>query len=237
MSAPQPSVNRRPSRGGTSTSSSRWPKNVALARISRSTTDVDDWSGIAASFSSRCNRHGEWMSSSGMAKIRRRGKVLIHRNSPAPAPSGRRPRTWSQWSIALSKGARCSGVHGSAAVVTSTSGNRAPARPISSAPWSPQPAGETIRGSTVLPAATRCLSSGSTTARASSGGASESRMMRMPASGSGSRWKCRRNGSSESSIIGRQPFAVIRGTRDPAAHSLRTGISWRTEGTSSSPAR
>ncbi len=230
MSAPQPWVNSRLSREGTATSSSRWPKKVALARISRSRTDVDDWSGIAASFSSRCSRHGEWMSSRGMAKTSRRGSVLSQRTRPAPAPSGRRPMTWSQCSIAWSSGARCSGVHGSMAVVTSTRGNRAQARPISRAPFSPRPAGETIRVSTIRPASARCFSSGSMTALASSVGASVSRMTRMPASGSGSRWKWRRNGSSESSIIGRQPFAVSRGTQDPATHSLRAGTSSKRQG-------
>jgi hypothetical protein len=46
-------------RAGTSTSSIVWTKNVALARISTSSSRDADWSGIFASASRRWIRSGE----------------------------------------------------------------------------------------------------------------------------------------------------------------------------------
>ena len=46
-------------RSGTSTSSTVWTKNVALARISTSSSREADWSGIFARASRRWMRSGE----------------------------------------------------------------------------------------------------------------------------------------------------------------------------------
>ena len=113
---------RRRRSGGTSTSSIRWPRKVALARISTSRNAEADWSGIAASFSRRWSRQGEWTSSTGTAKTSRQGSRPSHRPSRPTGPAGRRPTTWSQWSIASRSGSRWAAVQGSSAVVTRTSG-------------------------------------------------------------------------------------------------------------------
>ena len=80
-----PRTGRDPRSGGTSTSSIRWPKKVALARISMSRNDDADWSGIAASFSSRWSRQGEWTSRNGTAKTSRRGSDASQRDPLLPA--------------------------------------------------------------------------------------------------------------------------------------------------------
>ena len=84
-----PRTRSDPRSAGTSTSSIKSPRNVALARISTSRNDEADWSGILASFSSRCKRHGEWTSASGRAKTNRRG----HDDKPAEPrlPAAGRP--------------------------------------------------------------------------------------------------------------------------------------------------
>ena len=91
----RPAVLSRVLSGGTSTSSIRWPRKVALARISVSRNDDADWSGMAASFSSRWSRQGEWTSCSGRAKIRRRSRLRQQSswNSDRGKPGGRRPMT------------------------------------------------------------------------------------------------------------------------------------------------
>jgi hypothetical protein len=78
---------------GTSTSSIRWPKNVALAKTSTSRNEEADWKGIAASFSSRWSRQGEWMSWSGTAKISRRGSAPSQRRHRGQPSAGRQPMT------------------------------------------------------------------------------------------------------------------------------------------------
>ncbi|MGO9467697.1 MAG: hypothetical protein ACLQVF_26470 [Isosphaeraceae bacterium] len=100
-----------------------------MARISTSRNDDIDWSGILASFSSRCTRQGEWISASGRAKTKRRGHEVSHLSHARRGLAGRRPITWSQWSIASRRGARWALVIGSRAVVISTSGRLAPSRP------------------------------------------------------------------------------------------------------------
>ena len=85
----QPPDRTWPRSGGTATSSMRWPRNVALARISVSRNDEADWRGMAASFSSRWSRHGEWTSRTGTAKIRRWPRAQAIRSSfRGPNPAG-----------------------------------------------------------------------------------------------------------------------------------------------------
>lgn len=181
-----------------STSSIRWPKNVALARISRSTIAVDDCSGMAASFSSRCSRQGEWTSRSGTAKTARRGQVASHRASLCP---GLRPITWSQWSMASRSGLRWAAVIGSSALTTRTSGRCAPSRPIRIAWARGWPSIETTRVSTVRPSDSRASTAGPRIVEARSSGRSVSSRTRTPAPGIGSRRKWRRKGSSNSSLV------------------------------------
>ena len=71
-----------------------------------SRNDDADCSGMAASFSSRWSRHGEWTSRSGTAKIRRRQQPEPARSSSPRLAAGRRPMTWSHWSMASSSGSR-----------------------------------------------------------------------------------------------------------------------------------
>ena len=104
-----------------------------MARISTSTSDDLDWSGMAVSFSVRWSWQGEWTSTSGTAKTSRRGRLPTHRIALAREPAGRRPRTWSQRSIDCSKGSRCAGDQGSMAVVIRTRGIDVPSIAVSSA--------------------------------------------------------------------------------------------------------
>ena len=130
----------RPRRGraaGTSTSSIRWPRNVALARTSTSRKPTPTGAG-----SPRASRAGGAGRANGRrppgprrptARAARRASA---RRRPS-RPAGRRPTTWSQWSIASSSGSRCAAVQGSGASVTRTSGADGPAEPRSTAAGQP----------------------------------------------------------------------------------------------------
>jgi hypothetical protein len=141
-------------RGGTSTSSIRWPRKVALARISTSRKVEFDWKGIAASLSSRCNRQGEWMSATGTANTQRQGIPTNHRQARSRKADFLRPTTWSHRSIASSNGSRWPAVQDSRPVVTRTNGRVAPESPRSTTDASPSPGkGVTITASVPRPRA------------------------------------------------------------------------------------
>jgi hypothetical protein len=78
------------------TSSMSWPKKVALARISTSRNAEIDWSGIAANFSTRWARIGEWTSRTGTANTSRQARLSNRRSTRAGRLARRRPTTWSQ---------------------------------------------------------------------------------------------------------------------------------------------
>jgi len=67
-----------------------------LAKISTSRNEDVDCKGIAASFSRRWSRQGEWISSNGTPKISRRGSIASQRRDDSQPRAGRRPTTWSQ---------------------------------------------------------------------------------------------------------------------------------------------
>ena len=81
---------------GTGTSSIRWPKNVALARISTSTNREADCRGIAASFSPGGAGKGSGRPRPGPRTAIARAAPPATEPAGAAGESGRRPRAWSQ---------------------------------------------------------------------------------------------------------------------------------------------
>ncbi len=162
------------------------------------------------------------MSASGRAKTRRRGHEVSHLTHACRELAGRRPITWSQWSIASRRGARWALVIGSRAVVISTSGRLAPSRPHLRARLMSRAYG-TTRHSTGRPRARTRSIKGATTARAASGAESVSWMTRIPALESGSRWKCRSKGSWLASLVVIPTPGAIGWTES----IKRTGACWQ----------
>ncbi len=133
--------------GGTSTSSITWVKKVALARISTSRNCELDCGTIVSSALRRCIRYGEKTSRTGTANSNRHGKTDPHRRIRPRKPRGRRPMTWSRWSIALSRGSRWAAVQSASAEVTRMIGCVASASPCSNARPQPIPCAETTKAS------------------------------------------------------------------------------------------
>jgi len=119
--------------GGTATSSITWVKNVALARISRSSILEVDCGTIASIAALRCIRQGEKMSRTGTANTTRQGSADHHLWTRPRIGRGRLPITWSRASIALSIGSRCAGVQSSWAEVTRMIGCVPSSKPCSNA--------------------------------------------------------------------------------------------------------
>ena len=135
------------SRGGTSTSSITWVRNVALARISTSRNLETDCGTIFSSAARRCIRQGEKASRTGNANRTRQGSVASHRFKFPPGGAGRRPMTWSRRLMAFRSGSRWAADQRPRAVVTRTIGCVPPASPSSSALSQPLESGRTTKAS------------------------------------------------------------------------------------------
>ena len=124
-----------------------WVKKVALARISTSRNREPDCGTIFSIAARRWIRQGEKASRTGKANRTRQGSVAAHRRKLPVVPAGRRPMTWSRWSIAFRSGSRWAAVQRSRAVVTSTIGCVPPASPSSRAFSQPLESGRTTNAS------------------------------------------------------------------------------------------
>jgi hypothetical protein len=168
---------------------------------------------MGASFSSRWSRQGECTSITGIANRNRQGSRPSQRLGLLSQGIDRRPTTWSQRSIASSKGSRCAPVQGSSDEVTRTKGNAAPSRPSSRARDAPRPAIGTTLLSAVRPRSvmSRTRASAASSARVKSPWART--MTRIAAPGKGSRWKWASKGSMNSSDVDIRPPADSFGSR------------------------
>jgi len=228
MKSPQTPGGSTPSIAGTGTSSIRWPRNVALARISTSRNREADCRGIAASLSRRCSRQGEWTSSAGTAKSHRQGRVASQRPTRAAGARGRLPMTWSQVLIDSSRGRRCASVQNAEDAETSTRGSVAPCKPSSIARFQPRASASTTTASARLPSRfSRATRPSATSSGACEPGAATT-MTRTSAVGSGSRRAWAANGSSVGSAAGGVESAAAAGFglgigRGPLAGPGRAG--------------
>jgi hypothetical protein len=196
-------------RAGTSTSSIKWPRNVALARISTSRNDDDDCSGRPFSLSSRCRRQGEWTSSVGTPNTPRQAIPLSQRPARPMNRPGRRPTTWSHWLIAESSGSRCSAVQGWRPCVTRSRGADTPIRLPSSRLESLPAAPSRTTVSTSRPRARSSSASDRATAAERSRSPTSMTTIQTAASVRGSRRNWASNGSSyaSSDVAIRPPLA------------------------------
>lgn len=224
------------SSGGTSTSSIRWPKKVALARSSTSRNSVIDWSGIASSFSRRWSRQGECTSSTGTPNTGFQSERWSQRVPSTSHEARRRPTTWSHVSIALSNGSIWAAVHGSRAVVTRTRGMLAPRTPASRAQFQPRPAIGTITLSTARSRAVISASSEAATSSERAGSPWQRTTTRTPAPALESRWKWASKGSSGSSDVDIRTPADAFEALDHKCKDQERSISFR-QGTDCGSAR
>ena len=130
-----------------STSSITWVKKVALARISTSRNRDLDWGMMAVRASRRCSRHGEKTSATGTANSHRQGKPATRCRARPRRLRGRRPTTWSRWSIASRSGSRWAAVQRAVAEVTRMIGWSPSASPCSRACAQPIPCAATTKAS------------------------------------------------------------------------------------------
>ena len=140
------------------------------------------------------------MSSTGTAKSLRQSCAASHRRAPPKADAGRRPTTWSDRSIASSKGRRWASVQGSEAVEMSVRGCVAPSSPRARARSQPRCSAETTSASAALPSFFRAATSASAIASGAVADGSDGAKTttRTAAPGSGSRRAWAANGSSDS---------------------------------------
>ena len=210
-------MGRGDSRAGTSTSSIRWPRNVALARISTSRNDDDDCSGRPFSLSIRCRWQGEWTSTVGTPNTPRQANPLSQRPARRMSRPGRRPTTWSQWLIAESSGSRCSAVQDWRPCVTRSRGADTPIKVAASRPDRSPAAPSRTTVSTSRPRARSSSAIDRATSADRSRSPTSMTTIQTAASVRGSRRNCASNGSwySSSDVDIRPPLAPGAGSGRP----------------------